>query len=267
MKKLTLIFSAFVFCISAIAQIPNGDFETWTNTTSPSTWQTSNGSGAPTAQITQYSPGHNSAHAVQLVPYFDGNMYPAVIMNNFGITGTPTSGEYFVKGNIAFGDTLACLATFMTSTGDVVGIGMSLLTDYSFSSFESQTFDISYFGAGTPTAVSLYFMLVTHDQNSTSTIQIDDLSIEGAFETSISETHTTWASFKNNENTVEFTLNQALDEASTVRIFDLYGNLVISELLAKGCTNGQLNIATLSSGAYIVTIVCSGKSLTRKIVK
>lgn len=267
MKKLTLFLGALTFCVGVFGQVPNGDFETWTSTTSPSLWQTSNGTGAPTAQITAYSPGHNSDHAAQLVPYFDGNMYPALLMNEFGISGSPTSAEYYLKGSVATGDTLACLASFLDANGDIVGIGMSLITDFSSNVFESQTFDIAYFGAGTPTVVSLYFMLVTHSLNSTSAAIVDDLNIEGAISASTSEVSTAWANFSNNANQITYSLAEPTTAAGTIRLFDMSGKMLYSEQIARGSMNGQININSLATGMYIATLNCGAKSLSRKFNK
>jgi hypothetical protein len=55
-------------------------------------------------------------------------------------------------------------------------------------------------------------------------------------------------------NVLEFTFNNALTDDAVLKMYDIFGQLVITQTLIKGSQQLKLETATVPNGAYVIEI-------------
>jgi len=198
----SFFITIFVFFTQAFAQIPNGDFESWT-AGNPTGWLTDNAVGVATP-ITQTSDAHGGSSAVRgEVLNFFGNPYPGYIYN-YG-NAFPISQRYAQlngyyklspQGNDRF-----YIVVWFYSKGQLVAENYGQFG--AASSYTQFSVPLIYLTADIPDSANI-FIAAGEDTSQTSqnanigtVFYVDDLSFSG-----------TATSVKDNTQLLSFRLNQ-----------------------------------------------------------
>ena len=256
-KSFTVKFLALFLFVSALslAQVPNGDFESWTNG-NPTGWTTDNSLGVGTP-ITQTSDAHGGASAArgEVLNVF-GIAYPGYLWS-IGQNGkgfavdkryAQLTGYYKLdpKGNDKF---LVWIVLWSKDQGIAANYGQFGAA----SSYTQFTVPIIYATADTPDSASIW-ILVSPDTSQTSLAAsigtiffVDDLSLTGTA-TGV-EDNSRVLSYKIEQNypnpfNPSTTIRYSIPEADnvTINIFDITGKLITT-----------LMNQTQNAGTYEVT--------------
>ena len=66
---------------------------------------------------------------------------------------------------------------------------------------------------------------------------------------------------------MNFVLDGAASAQGTVQVMDISGRVLTSQIIAAGQINGEINLAELASGSYLVKISVDGNSSVNTLIK
>jgi hypothetical protein len=265
------------------AQVPNGDFETWT-LGNPDGWFVSNipGWGIP---VTQSSPGHNSGSAAMGQPVIvvatGDTVSPSII------SGTPGSGipisqayanlEFYYQCNLTGGD-LFSIDVFIYDASNTIIAASNIDISANAGSWTYHSLAINYFGSGIASTATILFNLLPDPNNGQgypnpgSSFLVDDVSLSGvAGVKDFSTVHSLAVAYPSpSKDFVTIIIADAPVGHSDIVVFDLLGNPVkkISSFTNGGASFEQkFTIAELPTGVYIARITSGNKQWIAKIVR
>ena len=275
MKK-PLLSLFFVLPMAALAQVPNGGMETWTNGT-PDQWSTSN---IPTLStpVTQTSNAHSGSSAVRLeVVSTVAGIFPGLISSTgtsgtgFAVTSNYSSFSFYYKANLLGGDEFnASIIISDFNTQPTAGGSNTYTANQSV--YTQAVVPISVI-APNPVSAIIYFALSNSGTaNVGSYVQIDDIAFGAAvgIEELIGD-HSSLSSPTPNPASgialVPFTLTRPT--VADIRVFDLTGRqvqMVLNQQLAAGNYKAEVNADLLSAGVYTIVMQADGEVLQTKLV-
>ncbi len=180
-KKILLSILLIPFFASAVfAQVPNGDFEQWTNG-SPAGWSTNN---FVTVTITQTSDAHSGSSAVKGTNVlFNSTVVPPLLLSGaLGQTGFPISQRYSnLTGYYKFtavGSDLLDIVVGMWKNGQAIGVGGSFYNPASSYTFFS--LPITYVNNEVPDSCLITITIANNTSDTThagSAFYLDDLAM------------------------------------------------------------------------------------------
>ena len=289
MKKFYLFFMAVCFVFSAKAQIPNAGFETWTNDSTPASW---NGVMSVSvfglynfdlSTVLQSTDVHGGTYAAMItsdktIPYI-GTLLPGIlsygnnvydILAGIQVSGgipvsvKPTKVKGYYKYANVNGDTMSIIG-FCYKNGDTIASGgiMSASTVASYTYFE---FDLDY----TQNMVPDTFNIIAVSSagavpQAGSALYLDDLEVEvtGA---GVDGTIAVDELLKLSPNPTQGILNVELipNETNLITVFDYSGKPV----LASGSNESHMefDLSGFSNGVYFVEISNSKGRSVKKFV-
>ena len=275
----SIFISMFAFFAQTFAQIPNGDFESWT-AGNPTGWLTDNAVGIATP-ITQSSDAHGGSSAVRgEVLNFFGSPYPGYIYN-YG-NAFPISQRYaqlngYYKLSPQGNDKFYVVVWFY-SKGQL--IAANTVQFGAASSYTQFTVPLTYATADTPDSANV-FIAAGEDTSQTSTnanigtvFFVDDLSFSGTA-TGVND-NTQPFTFKLNQNypnpfnpttTISYTIPKS--SYVTLKVYDILGNEVSTLVNGeKSAGNYQLKFdgSKLASGVYFYRITAGNKTDVKKLL-
>ncbi|NCA86254.1 MAG: T9SS type A sorting domain-containing protein [Clostridia bacterium] len=280
MKKSTLLILAIALITgtSLMAQVPNGDFETWVPTTSdgeqPEGWMAAFNT-ATFANIFKVEgrTGLGAELRVLELPGF-GVVAPILITEPFAVNQRHAKITGFLKGAPQGNDSLSIFVGMYTNSENLVGAGVGFVSQ-TFTTFSPFTVNVFYSGTETPDSCIVSFILGANTSTGTigSSYTIDDVTFSGiAGQEELSPVFAgVGQAFPNpaaSEITIPFEL-QSADEIS-VAIFDVSGKLLqrqAAQRFMPGANQIEMNVSDLSTGNYFYTLIPSdGISTSRKFV-
>src|SRR5688572_17292318 len=143
-KSTPILLLFAIFSLSISAQVPNGDFETWTNG-SPDNWYNTN---IPTVvtNITQETPAYSGTYAVKgEVINFSGPYSPLMASTDQSLNGFTVSQSYgnfsfYYKMNITGTATFEGSLTFYDAMGNWVASSGGMFTAGTINSYTLANF-------------------------------------------------------------------------------------------------------------------------------
>jgi hypothetical protein len=281
MKRFFYSVLLIPFCLSlSSAQVPNGDFESWT-VGFPNDWITSNAfiGGSP---VTQTNEAHSGLFAVRGEPviYLGDTVAPMLISGDFG-TGFPVTTRYnslkfFVKCNLTGGDLFFVAAVF-TLNGDTLAAG-GFSTGTNIDSYSEITFPVQYSGSGTPDNVIIIIAMTGPDGASPhlgSLFYFDDISLSEQV-VAVDDNKNTPEEFRLEQNfpnpfnpstSISYTIPERAEVV--LKVYDILGKeAAILENSTKdaGTYNLKFDASALPSGIYMYTLKAGSYSLTKKMM-
>ncbi len=108
----------------------------------------------------------------------------------------------------------------------------------------------------THTYATAFVELTSTDGKQETKINIDNYNVTHAGVTSTQEANVWSAKMFPNPflNQLEITFNNALNDDAVLKMYDIFGQLIITQPLSKGTQAIKLETATVSNGAYIIEI-------------
>jgi len=268
----------FVFFTQTFAQIPNGDFESWT-AGNPTGWLTDNVATVATP-ITQTSDAHGGSSAVRgEVLSFFGNAYPGYIYNYghaFPINQryAQLNGYYKLspQGNDRF-----YVVVWFYSKDQLIAENYGQFG--AASSYTQFSIPLVYVNADTPDSASI-FIAAGQDtsQNANANVGtvffVDDLSFSGT--ATAVEDNAQPISFKLNQNypnpfNPTTTISYSIPKSSYVslKVYDILGNEVntlVSGEKSAGYYQLKFDGSKLASGVYFYRLTAGNKTDVKKLL-
>lgn len=288
MKKLVLI--AFIsWNVTAMAQIPNGGFETWTTVGSymePEGFVTPNsqtaGPGYPVTRSTDHFPASVGSYSMRIesnTSLLPVGGYGAVLQNTsenvndgpgpgFPVTGHPTSLKGYYKFDSQNGDTMS-IGIQLYLAGNTVSYGEFTST---VSQSEWTTFDIplstylaadsagmiiaTYYAAGPPPE---------YMPHGNSVVYVDNLNFDNLITASVDELMqeelTVQPNPANTELLVSFPESMGVSE---IKLLDILNREIVSRLVF-GATPVSMDVSHYPNGTYFIRAVSAQQTYERKI--
>ncbi len=274
-KTITILASLIMFGIASVSQaqtpMPNGGFETWTDTVTCDTWSSNNLNLGLFAFnfVKQTTDKHSGTYAASIQTMNALiQVMPGVITlgtynlltgpaGGYPITGKPTAVNGFYKYNSVNGDTMAILVVMTkwnigTSTRDTLSVA-SYAVASSVAAYTAFSIPLSYNPpAGMPDTVNILgFSSAGSAPQEGSTLFLDDLAFaySGAGISEITENN--FAVFPNPaSNQLTISLNNGLE--NTIQIVSTLGKVVFVKTSTSQFE--LIDISSLSEGLYYVKI-------------
>ena len=260
------------------AQIPNADFETWSNG-APGSWNTDN---IPTfaTTITQTSTAHSGSSALKgaVVSFLSATAYPPEAWTEFSVSQRYATFTGWYTYNAVGGDSMYGYVLMMKSGG---GIGVSVFgnktTRASYTQFSTT---INYFTGGVPDSCEIWFAIAGTSANGDtihvgSSFTIDDLSLSGTAAgiedlPSHPLTYSLGQNFPNPFNPSTM-IQYQLASAGPVKltVYDILGRQVatlVDGLQTQGTHEVRFDAGALASGVYVYRIQTPGYVQQKKMV-
>ena len=280
LRLLLVLFIALTY--SAVAQIPNGDFENWTNG-SPDSWITNNIPGFETVTQTTFS---YSGYALsgQVISYLGyGNLTPVVISESGDGLGFTISQQYrSLKGYYAFkpvgGDIINITVLLNDANGAGVAGGALQITQASdnYVPFAVPIVPVPDGGVAAYCIITISIAgpISGGDDHTGSQMFIDnlELSLENV------------SAVDDNLNKLDFALNQnypnpfnpatvisyqlAATSQVSLKVYDVIGNEVadlVNKVQPAGKYKVTFNAADLPSGIYFYQLRADGFNEVKKM--
>jgi hypothetical protein len=280
MKKSTLLIFAVALIMgtSLMAQVPNGDFETWVPTPSngeqPEGWMAAfNTATFANVFKVEGRTGLGAELRVLELPEF-GVVAPMLITEPFAVNQRHAKVTGFLKGAPQGNDSLSIFVGFYTNSENLVGAGFGFIGQ-AIADFSPFTVNIFYSSAETPDSCLISFILGNSTVTGTigSSYTIDDVAFSGiAGQEELSPVFAgigqAYPNPAASEITIPFEL-QSGDEIS-VSIFDISGKILQRQAAQRylpGANQIKVNVSDLPAGNYFYTLIpTDGISSTRKFV-
>ena len=278
----SIILLISLFLSQAFAQIPNGDFENWTNG-NPDNWITDNALGIATP-ITQSTDKHGGSYAARgEVLSIAGNPFPGYLYN-YGESGRgfPIGQRYsqldgYYKLTTTGTDKFLVWVYFWSGEQVIAG-------NYGWfnaaSSYTKFSVPLIYFTNDTPDSATIWITASqdTSQGNATASIGtvffVDDLSFSGTA-TGV-EDNSQPLSFKLNQNypnpfNPTTTISYSIPRSSfvTLKVYDILGNEVAALVngdKAAGNYRIEFNGSKLASGVYFYRLTAGNKTDVKKLL-
>ncbi len=295
MKKLVFLFAAVTATMTAIAQIPNAGFETWTNTAgynTPTGWDNLNATtnalsvytctkgtpgfvGSSYLQLTSktvtglgVAPGVAVSGLIDIANYAPKSGFPNTT-RPVSLTG---SWQYMAYGSDAgsvtillskWNSTMMMRDTIAYATQTLSGMVMS---------WASFTIPLTYRSSSFPDSAMIILSASGTTPVNNSYLYVDDLAFAGSVPSGV----TSLNSILNdvivfpNPATTEISVGYSETEAGsmTINISDITGKIISSTThnSTQGKNSVSFNTASFRKGIYMVTLVSDAGKHTEKIV-
>jgi hypothetical protein len=273
---------AFLFPQTALSQIPNAGFETW-SAGEPTGWVTSNGSPVY-INVTQSTTAHSGSSAIkgECVNVFSVIMAGAIQSgpggHGFAFTERPASVtgwyQFSASGNDRFGVNVILFKGGESGTMVAIAAIADPTLHASYTKFDAP---FVYQTADVPDLCIMQFSVALPFQGSTthagSYFLIDDLAFSGTND--IASSPLLPASFQlaqhypnpfNPSTTIRYAL--PVSGLVTIELYDLLGRLVatiVNEVKSAGTYEVRFDAAGLSSGTYVYRMRSGAFVQTRKM--
>lgn len=284
--KFTLFLSAMLFisiCSFAQTQVPNGNFENWTDTVNAQSWGSNNyslGGFLNYNFVHQSTDAHSGTYAAMLetknIPLL-GDMGGLITLGSYdmlaglsggaAITGKPTNLQGYFKYAPVSGDTMAIIVIMTSWNGgsrDTLfydGV-MSVSTVSSYTMFD---IPITYTpSTATPDTVNIIAVSSAgYAPQIGSKLYIDDLVFVYNNAGIQEENNANLISVFPNPTTGD--LNILLDGSNNeIRIFNLIGEEIVSQRSSENSMN--IDLSNYPSGIYLLQVDNGASKVFRKIV-
>jgi hypothetical protein len=296
MKKSLLSILSALFTTLVFAQIPNGDFETWTNQGSysdPNGWVTTNALsqlGNPKS-VFQSSDAHSGLSACEVevvkittkfpgvfIPDYTGSLFTGNqvgLSYNYGFpyTGKPTKLGFWYKYNARNGDTATVVVATTrwnssTSQRDTIAVGYGLMKDsvgvYTKNEIMLYVFDSINSPDSAVIIISASTIFATHEG---AKLILDDLAFEGG-NVGLNTVASNYAFEVYPNPASKGGVNIVLDNVTkdaTIVITDVNGKIVFKEI-QQYASRMHLSTENLSSGFYFIRVNSSQGSALKKLI-
>lgn len=278
----SIILLMFALLTQTFAQIPNGDFESWTNG-NPDGWFTDNIPGVA-IPITQSNDKHGGSYAARgEVLSVAGNAYPGYLYN-YGENGKgfPINQRYaqldgYYKLTTSASDKFLVWVYFWYNNQVVAGNYGWFEAASSYSKF---SVPLLYFTSDTPDSATIWISASQDTAQGAASASIgtvfyvDDLSFSGTA-TGV-EDNTQPLSFKLNQNypnpfNPTTTISYSIPTSSfvTLKVYDILGKEVITLVNGEKSAGNyriQFNGSTLASGVYFYRLTAGEKTDVKKLL-
>lgn len=267
MKKLYFLFTlALTFSVSAQNLVVNGDFETWTDTTTPTGFSASPFTAAVTQEATikyagMYSAKHQTAatssvkiqkEIAGIIPGHSYTMSYRFLDNDANARSRTWS--YWTNTDAS---NVTTTVTDATTDGD--------LRPGTYSSDDASWLEYTVTVTAPAGVNGFRFELRTYAQATGSgVVYYDNMSLidNGTASTKNFNTIDGLTMYPNPVSGNVLNITSSANAAMNVSIFDVLGKQVINTKV----TNNTVNVSSLNAGVYIVKITEDGKTATRKLV-
>jgi hypothetical protein len=279
--KTTLSFIvAIVFAsLNLWAQVPNGGFESWTNG-SPDSWYNTNISTVVT-NITQATPPYSGTYGVKgEVINFSGSPYSPLLastdqtLNGFAISQSYANFSFYYKMNITGTATFEGSLTFYDAGGNWVASSGGIFTAGTTNSYALANFPINYGSSNPPVECVIIFAIndtVAPDPPVGNYFIVDGVTLSGSVSVEEQSTENTFASAFPSpaKDFVSITLNNAINGNAELFLYDIKGSMVkkLSTEITAHNFEWQFSVADLSGGIYAVRAVSEKKQWMTKFAK
>ncbi len=284
LNKKTSLFFLFlmVFSVTIVyAQIPNADFENWTNG-EPDGWYTNNTPTISYTSVTQTSDAESGSSALEgQVALFAGfPLMPIVYTGSASHPGFTISQKYsslkgYYKFNSSGGDSfIAEIGVF--KNGNAIGGGSAALG--AASSYTPFTVAIQYSGNDVPDSCQISFTISAPDSSNYTHIGskmfVDNLSFGSV--TGIAESNSRPKQFDlyqnypnpfNPSTTIRYQV--AKESFVTLRIYDQLGREVttlVNKSQRPGIYNVNFDASEIASGVYYCRIIANNFTSVKKML-
>jgi len=272
MKKLYTLAFVALSAIAVNAQtnlVPNGGFETWTNTTTPQGFELITGSASSNNFLTQeitnvhsgtYSVAHQSQTSTQYIEPFA--MIDVVPGHSYTMTYWFLDNSTTAKSRI--------WAAWLPATGfTAIDADTAVLrpnTDDAYSVDSPQWVQKTVTITAPATATRFRFQIRTYRETTGAEggfIYYDDFSFVDNTTAGVKQSEIAGLKMYPNPLTGNILkVTSSSNAVKTVAVFDVLGKQVINTTTA----NGEVNASALNAGVYIVKITEAGKTATKKLV-
>ena len=268
-----ILFSLAAFSGSALAQIPNAGFESWSGIT-PTGWNTDNVPGADTV-IFQTTDAHSGSYAAEgIAVALPGATIPPTLNSLFTWTTRPSTFSGYYKYSPVGGDTLF-IAVALAKNSTAIGAAV-FRTTTAATSYTQFSIPIFYLSSVAPDSGGIDVAISPASGSSAvhagSTFKVDDLSLTGATSVESPAEHTpvSYALRQNYPNPFNPTtvISYDLPAATKInlKVYDVLGRevatLVDGEMEA-GVHQVSFDASRLASGIYFYRIA-AGNYVTMK---
>jgi Secretion system C-terminal sorting domain len=277
----------FLFILAStllFAQVPNGDFENWTNG-NPDSCTVNNGAGLFTT-ISQSTDKYSGTYAAKgEVVSYSGTTVPPSIYYSFDISQSYTNFTGYYKFSPINGNDYFFVEVEVYSDTSDAGTGSGIfVVNQAVTSYTQFTVPIKYESSAptTPNHCSISILLVDTSSSSKSAPNvgayfiIDDLGLSGSATAISTERNNLPRKFVLNQNypnpfnpTTVISYQLPVSSYVTLKIFDAIGREIktlVNKDEAAGNYNVNFNSSGLSSGIYFYRIQAGSFVQTRKLV-
>lgn len=174
--------------LSATAQVPNGDFETWVDNgggfLDPQDWLTSN-ADISLLCVEQYTPAWSNDFAMRVHTWDPGiGAFQGTAMTMFPYSQRPDALHAAVMANVMPGDRVLIIVSMWQGDSIIaMPLNCTFGIDTNITSYASVTFPITYSSALYPDSCSIIVMAGSDEPQLGTEVILDDLSFE--FSTSL----------------------------------------------------------------------------------
>jgi len=264
------------FSASALAQIPNAGFETWTSGI-PNSWITDNAPGVDTL-IYRTTDVHSGTYAVEgVASSVFGVVVPPTLAALFTWTTRPTTFSGYYKFSPVGGDSLF-IAAAVESNGSAIGAAV-FRTNSPVSSYTQFSVPITYFNSGAPDSggidVAIYQATGSSVVHAGSTFKLDDLTFSGATDVAISSgqipqmfsLHQNYPNPFNPSTVIGYDL--PLTGFVSLKVYDLLGReraTLVNGEQSMGYHEVTFDASSLASGTYFYRLQAGSFTATKKLM-
>ncbi len=283
MQRLFPLFLSLLVLASctALAQIPNPGFESWTGT-DPDSWASGNVSAISLYPVTKATDAHSGSYALKgtIVP-IPGTSSPmsAAIQSGAGGTGFAVTARYagvtgYYKCSLLSGDKLG-FNFIMYQGGNAIAGGAQILTA-STSTWTAFSVPFTYTASGAPDKCILQFQIIGPvtgaDYHLGSWYELDDLAFSGATSVGPGAPPAAYALDQNFPNPFNpaTTIRYSVAHRShvTLAVFNMLGENVatlVNDMQEPGSHDVRFDGTGLASGAYFYRLQSDGFVETREL--
>ena len=292
MKKLIALFSAIAISTAVEAQIPNADFENWTNAGSyytPDNWANLNSITNPASVYTcmKGNPGVSGSSFIKLT---SKTVAGTLVAPGVAVSGLIDTAAYTAKSGFPFTQRPGNLTgswQYMGFSGDVGyisvylskwNVAMSMRDTVAFTSqpltgmvmsWETFSIPLSYHSTATPDSAIIVLSASGSIPVNNSYLYVDNLAFSG-FPTAVHNVTAEAAGisvYPNPASGIAYvTYHGKANTALQVSVNDLSGRCLIRSSAQAAAGNIPLNIASLATGIYLVTVSDGEHTSIEKIV-
>lgn len=291
MKYISTVILLLLFILQSLAQqIPNGNFENWTQGSGyadPTGWDTPNSASASIGVVTvmkESSIVQNGSFAVKLqTKSIFGTPIPGLItLGDFNInvltfavsitggvpfTGKPLSLSGYFQYEPVFNDEAFIGAILLKQNGnnwDTIADG-NFTTTSNIVSWTPFTATFNYRSNETPTHLNIIIM--SSDRNApqpNSTLYIDNLTLN--FPANVHESDLGLVRIFQNSSSLSIYANENIENIKNVRLLSSDGKTIKSVTFSQPTATAELSTEHISNGIYILNIqLTNGLSFSKKV--
>lgn len=272
-KHFTLIVLSLITA-SAVAQVQNPSFETWTSG-SPSSW-TSTNVGGLLNNVQESNDAHAGSKAADLVVgSFNGSYLGGIVFQqDVPYTGSAQNMTVWYKGVLNQDAFLVLTVTYSDANDNVLYTGVGSYFN-SAANYTAAVVVPQLVTAGTIAKMGLTISLSLSSNNSAPAgnphVIVDDVQFGGTVGTNeLNPIVSNVSVFPNPaEDNCTLSVNSNVNTNSTVAVYDLQGRLILSEnkLITIGLNQFSFDLSSLTNGIYSIVLDSNGQRTTKLVVK